>query len=41
DAQRAAPDRERAHDLAATMGIRLALGPTEYPTSDTAPDAAQ
>ena len=31
DAQQVAPDRARAHELAAALGVRLALGPTEYP----------
>jgi tetratricopeptide (TPR) repeat protein len=34
DAEQAAPDRARAHELAARLGVRLALGPTEYPGPD-------
>jgi DNA-binding SARP family transcriptional activator len=34
DAERAAADRTRAHELAAALGVRLALGPVEYPGPD-------
>jgi hypothetical protein len=37
DAERAVPDRQRAHDLATALGVRLALGPDEYPGPDAAP----
>ncbi|WP_421120936.1 hypothetical protein ACE2AJ_06520 [Aquihabitans daechungensis] len=34
DAERAALDRARSHELATELGVRLALGPTEYPGPD-------
>ena len=37
DVERAEHDRARAHGLAAALGVRLALGPDEYPPPTDAP----
>lgn len=37
DSDRVDADRRRAHELAAALGVRLALGPTEYPAPAAQP----